>query len=138
MRAEFTSFKARLEESAVLAGKVSPIVRKNEDQPVRANYVVAKSAKPDRYEDGRLTGVDVFESDRRFTYDTRVVATSTDGLDVLSEAVVKQLLGHALTVTGRSCSPIKLVPDVEEGDGYDRTADLYFRDFSWRFWSRRI
>ena len=137
MKAEFAAFKARLEDSPVLAGRVFPIVRKNGDEPVRTNYVVAKSSKPDRYDDDRLTAVNVFESDRRFTYDVRVVTTSDDGLDVLGEAVAKQLLGHTLNVSGRACSPIILVRDVEEGDGYDRTADLYFRDFSFRFWSRR-
>lgn len=137
MRAEFAAFRARLEQHPILAGKVFPIVRKNGDEPVRANYVVAKSSKPDRYDDGRLTGVNVFESDRRFTYDVRVVTTSDVALDTLGEPVVQQLLGHTLSVAGRSCSPITLVPDVEEGDGYDRTADLFYRDFSFRFWSRR-
>lgn len=137
MKAEFAAFKARLEAHPILAGKVFPIVRKNGDEPVRANYLVAKSSKPDRYEDGRFTGVNVFESDRRFTYDVRVVTTSDGALDTLGEPVVQQLLGHSLAVPGRACSPIALVADVEEGDGYDRTADLYFRDFSFRFWSRR-
>lgn len=137
MKLEFTAFKARMEASPILAGRVHPIVRKNEDGPIRTNYVVAKSSKPDRHEDGRLTGVDVFESDRRFTYDVRVVTVDADGLDVLGEAVVKQLLGQSLSVTNRACSPMKLVEDVEEGDGYDRTADLFYRDFSFRFWSRR-
>lgn len=137
MRAEFEGFKARLEESPILNGKVHPIVRKTNGAPVRDNYVVAKSSKPDRLGDGRLTSVQKFESDRRFTYDVRVVATAADGLDVLGEAVLKQLLGHRLVVSGRSCDPISLVEDVEEGDGYDRNADLFYRDFSFRFWSRR-
>lgn len=137
MKAEFAAFKARLEQSPVLAGKVHAIVRKNGDEPVRANYVVAKSSKPDRLDDERFTVVNVFDSDRRFTYDVRVVTTSPDGLDVLGEAVMKQLAGHRLGVPGRRCDPMWMVPDVEEGDGYDRTADLYYRDFSFRFWSRR-
>ncbi|GAA1148417.1 hypothetical protein GCM10009651_36360 [Microbacterium natoriense] len=137
MRAEFAAFKARLEAHPVLVGKVFPIVRKNGDEPVRSNYLVARSSKPDRLSDDRFTGVDSFESDRRFTYDVRVVGTSADALDVLGEPVLIQLVGHSLTVSGRRCSPIQLVPDVEEGDGYDRTADLYYRDMSFRFWSRR-
>lgn len=137
MRAEFAAFKARLEAHPILTGKVHPIVRKNGDEPVRDNYLVAKSSKPDRYDDGRFTGVNVFESDRRFTYDVRVVTTSDGALDTLGEPVVMQLLGHSLAVAGRACSPITLVADVEEGDGYDRTADLFYRDFSFRFWSRR-
>lgn len=137
MKLEFAAFKARMEAHPKLAGKISAIVRKNEDGPVRTNYVVAKSSKPDRLDDARFTGVNVFESDRRFTYDVRVVGTSADALDTLGEAVLMQLAGHTLDVTGRACSPLVLVPDVEEGDGYDRTADLFYRDFSFRFWSRR-
>lgn len=137
MRLEFAAFKARMEQAPQLAGKVHPIVRKTSGTPVRANYVVAKSSKPDRLGDDRLTAVQEFDSDRRFTFDVRVVATAADGLDVLGEAVMRQLLGHSLTVEGRACYPIQLVQDVEEGDGYDATADLFFRDYSFRFWSRR-
>lgn len=137
MKAEFAAFRARLEEHPILAGKVFPIVRKNGDEAVRANYVVAKSSKPDRLDDARFTAVSVFESDRRFTYDVRVVTTSDGALDTLGEPVLRQLVGHSLVVPGRRCDPIRLVEDVEEGDGYDRTADLFFRDFSFRFWSRR-
>lgn len=137
MKAEFIAFKARMEASPILAGKVFPIVRKNEDGPIRTNYVVAKSSKPDRLDDDRYTVVSVFESDRRFTYDVRVVTVDAGGLDTLGEAVLRQLAGHVLVVEGRRCDPIKLVEDVEEGDGYDRTADLFYRDFSFRFWSRR-
>lgn len=137
MKAEFAAFKARLESSPILVGKVYPIVRKDADGPVRANYVVARSSKPDRVTDARFTSVDTFDSDRRYTYNVRVVAVDAGGLDVLGEAAARALLGTTLTVAGRSCSPVELVPDVEDGDGYDRTADLYYRDFSWRFWSRR-
>lgn len=137
MKAEFAAFKARMEEHPKLAGRISSIVRKNDDAPVRENYVVAKSSKPDRLDDNRLTGVNVFASDRRYTYDVRVVGTSAEALDSLGEPVLIQLVGYSLPVSGRSCSPIVMVEDVEEGDGYDRTSDLYYRDFSFRFWSRR-
>lgn len=138
MRAEFTAYVARLEEASQLSGKVSRIVRKaTNGTPVRANYVVARSSKPDRLGDDRLAGVQQFESDRRFTWDVRVVATSPDGVDVLSEAVLRQSVGFSLSVPGRTCYPIQLVEDVEEGDGYDAAADLYYRDMSFRFWSRR-
>jgi hypothetical protein len=138
MKAEFAAFKARLESSPILAGKVYPIVRKTTDgSTVRDNYVVARSSKPDRVTDARFTGVDTFDSDRRYTYNVRVVAVDAGGLDVLGEAAARTMLGATLTVAGRSCTPIELVPDVEDGDGYDRTADLYYRDFGFRFWSRR-
>lgn len=138
MKAEFAAFKARLETSPILAGKVYPIVRKTTDgSTVRDNYVVARSSKPDRVTDARFTSVDTFDSDRRYTYNVRVVTTAAGGLDVWGEEVARLLLGHSLVVPGRSCSPIELVPDVEDGDGYDRTADLFYRDFAFRFWSRR-
>lgn len=136
MRAEFEAFKARLEESPILNGKVHPIVRKTNGAAVRDNYLVAKSSPPDRLNDDRMYAVQRFESKRRFTYDVRVVTTAAGGLDTWGEAVLKQLLGHRLVVSGRSCDPISLVENVEEGDGYDRTADLFYRDFSFRFWSR--
>lgn len=137
MRAEFAAFRALLEEAPILAGKVWPVVRKNGDEPVRVNYVVAKSSKPDRLSDDRFMSVPEFASDRRFTYDVRVVAVDADGLDTLGEAVLRQLVGRWLPVSGRVCGPVRLVEDVEEGDGYDRTADLFYRDMSFRFWSRR-
>lgn len=138
MKAEWASFKARMEGSSVLAGKVFPIIRKTTSgEPVRTNYVLAKSAPPDRLGDERLAGSQRFESDHRFTYDARIVTTSADGLDVLGEALLKQILGHKLTVPGRRCTPIELVQNIEEGDGYDQVSDLYFRDMSFRFWSRR-
>lgn len=138
MKAEYAAFKARLEAHPKLVGRVERIVRKNgDDKPVRDNYVVVKSSKPDRLDNERLTGVNDYEADRRFTYDVRVVGTSDETLDTLGEPVLIQLAGHSLVVPGRNCSPLRLVEDVEEGDGYDRTADLYYRDFSFRFWSRR-
>lgn len=99
--------------------------------------MVARSAKPDRLDDHRFMNVPVFESARRFTYDVRVVTVDADGLDTLGDAVLRQIVGHRLAVPGRACDPVRLVEDVEEGDGYDRASDLFWRDFSFRFWSRR-
>lgn len=134
---EFPAFKARLVESPILAGKVFPIVRVTGGEPVRTNYVVAKSSPPDEIDDARYSSVQAFDAARRFTFDVRVVAVSDDGLDTLGNAVLRQALGHRLVVDGRRCDPISLVPGVEEGDGYDRVAALFYRDFSFRFWSRR-
>lgn len=138
MKAEWASFKARMEGSTVIAGRVHPIVRKTSSgEPVRTNYVIAKSAPPDRLDDGRLAGSQQFESDHRFTYDVRIVVTAADALDLFAEAIFKRMLGHKLIVPGRRCTPIELVQNIEEGDGYDQVSDLYFRDMSFRFWSRR-
>lgn len=136
MRAEFAAFKARMEASPILAGKVVPIARRDKDGLVRANYVVARSSAPDTIDANRFTAVNVFGSDRRFTWDLRAVAVDFDGLNLLTEAALTQLVGHQLVVAGRVCSPIVLVPNVEGDDGYDASADLFFRGMSLRFWSR--
>lgn len=137
MRGEFAAFKARLIESPTLAGKVYPIVRVTAGEPVRANYVVAKSSPPDQLGDARYGSVQSFDATRRFTFDVRVVTVNDDGLNTLGDEVLRQLVGHRLGVEGRKCDPINLVGGVEEGDGYDRVASLFYRDFSFRFISRR-
>jgi hypothetical protein len=137
VRAEWAAFESRLGGHTVTAGKVFPIVRKDADGVVRANYVVARSHPPDRLDDGRLAGSQSADSDQRYTYDVRIVTTAANGLDFWADAVFAQLLGHRLVVPGRRCTPIELVQNVEEGDGYDRVSDLYYRDLSFRFWSRR-
>lgn len=137
MKAEWASFRARMEGSSTLAGKVHAIVRKDDDGAVRDNYAVAKSSPPDRLGDGRMAGVQHRGSDQRYTYDVRIVTTSAKALDEWGEALLGQMLGHRLAVPGRRCTPIELVENIEEGDGYDLDSELFFRDFSFRFWSRR-
>lgn len=137
MKAEWAAFRARLGGHPVTTGKVYPIVRKDEGGAVRDNYVIATSHAADRLDDGRLAGSQMPESDQRYTYDVRIITTAAGGLDIWADAVFAQLLGHRLVVPGRRCTPIELVQNVEEGDGYDRVADLFWRDLSFRFWSRR-
>lgn len=138
MRAEFQAFRARLAAHSLLAGKVVDAVRLTDGgEPVRANYVVAKPAAPDRLGDDRYTAVQQAASRKRFTFDVRVVATAADGVLLLADAAIAQLVGHSLTVAGRSCDPIELVEGVEEGFEFDRTARLHWVDLSFRFVSRR-
>ena len=54
----------------------------------------------------------------------------------LTESVLGQLVGFSLVVPSRTCSPIVHVPNVEKSDGYDTTVNLFYRDMSFRFWSR--
>lgn len=134
---EWTQFRAQLETSPILAGRVHPVARiDNDGKPVRTNYVVAKSARPDKLTPGRFTAVQAPWSDRRYTFDVRVVTVDDGGLDTYTNALLSVLVGQRLEVPGRDCSPIRLVEEVEEGDGHDRTAQLFYRDFSFRFWSR--
>lgn len=136
MMGEFAALKARLAESPMLAGRVHPIVRVTGGGAVRANYVVAKSSPPDRFR-RTYTSPQSLDGPCRYTFDVRVVAVDDDGMMQLSREVVRLLLGYRLSVPGRDCDPLSIVEEVEEGDGYDRTANLFYRDFSFRFWSRR-
>lgn len=138
MRAEYTAFKSRLEGHPLLSGKVSTAVRFANGNPVRTNYVVAYPSAPDRLDDERYTAAPSASSERTLTYDVRVVAVDADGVLLLAEAVVAQVVGHRLSVSGRVCDPMWLVPGVEEGRvEYDKTTDLYYLDMSFRYVSRR-
>ncbi|MBC8726060.1 hypothetical protein F6X37_32350 [Paraburkholderia sp. 31.1] len=136
MRAEFAAFKARISSHPVLSGKVHDVIRRTDSgTPIRANYVAVSYGRPDRLE-GRYTQIVTAGNDRRYTWDVKVVAVNPDGLAILMEAVLDQMLGHELAVDGRKCTPITVVPDVDDNSGYDRTTDLYYDTVSLRFWSR--
>lgn len=140
MRAEYNAFLARLRAHAQLANKTDTVVRFNTDgTPVRANYVVAFPAVPDSLGDDRYLALQAIDSDRYMSFDVRVVAVDADGLMMLVEAVMAQLIRFTLTVPGRRCDPIRMATDgVEEGRvEYDRTARLYYVDMSYEFWSHR-
>lgn len=137
MSAEFTAFKARLNAHTILSGNVDDTVRVDDDGPVRANYVVATGALPDRLTDDRYLARQQYASNRRYTFDVRVVATSANGRDMWADAVMSQLIGHELGVEGRRCDAIEFVEGVEEGFWHDKTARLFGADMSFRFWSRR-
>ena len=140
MRAEYNAFLARLRAHQMLANKTDTVVRFNTDgSAVRANYVVAFPAVPDDLGDYRYTRGQALDSDRFMSFDVRVVAVDADGLLLLVEAVMPQLIGHTLVVDGRVCDSIRMATDaVEEGTvQYDKTARLYYVDMSFEFWSRR-
>jgi hypothetical protein len=140
VRAEYNAFVARLRAHTQLANKTDTVVRFNTDgTAVRANYVVAFPAVPHELRDRRFTAEQKLDSDRYLSFDVRVVAVDSDGLMLLVEAVMAQLVNHALTVSGRRCDPIVMATDgVEEGRvDYDRTSRLFFVDLTFEFWSRR-
>ena len=138
MRAEFSAFRARLEAHPILAGKIDTAIRiTTTGEAVRENYVVAYPASPTRLDDDRYTAVPTAVSASDFDYDVRYVAVDADGVLILADATHKQLVGHRLTVAGRACSPLRLVPGVEEGRvEFDRASRLYYLDDTFRFTSR--
>ncbi|MFJ4997110.1 hypothetical protein ACIP5T_03090 [Microbacterium sp. NPDC088619] len=138
MLAHFLAFKALMLAVTVLSNKVFANVRVAAGQPVRANYVVLFPDAPADLGDNRLTALQRVDSRARYRYDVRIVAVDADGLLMLADAVMS-LIGKAPNVSGRSCTPVQLVPGVEEGRGrFDSVTDLHYMDLSFQFWSQPV
>lgn len=136
MRAHFNAFRALLVAVSVLSNKVFSNVRITNGTPVRANYVILFPDGPAELGDGRLTSLQRSVSRAKYRYDVRIVAVDADGLLLLADAVLS-LIGAVPVVDGRDCTPVKLVPGVEEGKGrYDSVTDLHYLDLSLEFWSQ--
>lgn len=128
---------ARL-NNGILAGKVDEVVRMttgSTPEYVRANYVVVNMPMPS-LPDVRLTDAAGAASFAVYDIDVRSVAVDRAGCMLFAQTVRERLLRHVLTVPGRVCTPIRLIPPVEEGQvQYDRTARLFYIDESFRFTS---
>lgn len=137
LSAHYMAFRAWLTGDAWFTGKVDAVVRRNAaGDLVRANYAILTPAIPDRLSDERFTATQRATSSARFTFDVRCVAVDADGALLWAEKTIGRLVGHSLTVAGRSCDPITLVEGVEENAvEYDRVANLYYVDMSFRFHS---
>lgn len=138
MKAEYTAVKNRLTAHTILDGAVDDVVRRTDDgNAVQDNYVVLTMSVPEEDTD-RFTAVTLSGADREVVFSTQAVAVDVAGVMTFVDAIKSQLLGHRLTVTGRTCTPIRRLPDVEEGEiRYDRTARLFYVHMSWSFWSKR-
>lgn len=138
MRIHFNAFRALLLAVPLLANKVYSNVRIAAGQPVRANYIVHYPDGPAELGDGRLTSPQRAVSRAKYRYDVRIVAVDADGLLLLADAVLS-LIGAIPVVDGRSCTPVVLVPGVEEGKGrYDSVTDLHYLDLSFEIWSQPL
>lgn len=136
MRAHFNAFRALLVAVSILSNKVFSNVRITNGAPVRANYVILFPDGPAELGDGRLTSPQRSVSRAKYRYDVRIVAVDADGLLMLADAVLS-LIGAVPVVDARSCTPVVLVPGVEEGKGrYDSVTDLHYLDLSLEFWSQ--
>ncbi|HBD4848238.1 TPA: hypothetical protein KJY76_004302 [Shigella flexneri] len=137
MLAHFNAFRALLVAVSILSNKVYSNVRVTAGNPVRANYVVLFPDGPADF-DLRLTQQQSMGARTRWRYDVRVVAVDADGLMLLADGVLS-LIGVVPVVVGRVCSPVRLVPGVEEGRGrYDSVTDLHYLDLSFEFWSQPV
>lgn len=136
MLAHFTAFKALLLAVTMLSNKVFSNIRVTNGTPVRANYIVLFPDGPVDLDDGRLTSQQRAESRARYRYDVRIVAVDAEGLLLLADAVMS-LIGKVPVIAGRSSTPVKLVPGVEDGKGrFDSVTDLHYLDLSFEFWSQ--
>lgn len=126
----FTAFRALIDAIPGVPNSV-PFIRVTESgENVRANYVVTYPPTIFRLDDERWTAAQRFSSKARLRFDVQPVATDEDSVLRFKEVILDALIGTRLSVPGRSCDPMKLVPGVEEGKGYDRTARLYYVDFT--------
>lgn len=138
MRAHFNAFRALLVAVSILSNKVFSNVRITNGTPVRANYIVLYPDGPAELGDGRLTSLQRAVSRAKYRYDVRIVAVDADGLLLLADAVLS-LIGAVPVVDGRDCTPVKLVPGVEEGKGrYDSVTDLHYLDLTFEIWSQPL
>lgn len=138
MRAHFNAFRALLIAVSILSNKVFSNVRITNGTPVRANYVILFPDGPAELGDGRLTSPQRSVARAKYRYDVRIVAVDADGLLLLADAVLS-LIGAVPVVDGRDCTPVKLVPGVEEGKGrYDSVTDLHYLDLSFEIWSQPL
>ena len=128
---------ARL-NNGILSGRVDEVVRMttgSTPEYVRANYVVVNMPMPD-LRDHRFTGPQSADDFAVYDVDVRSVAVDRGGCMLFAQTVRERLLRHVLTVPGRVCTPIRLIPPVEEGQvQYDRPARLFYIDESFRFTS---
>ena len=138
MRESFAAFRTML---AAVPGipAVDDVARVTDSgELVRANYVIAWPPKIPDLDDERYTALQRPDSKAVLRFDVRPVATTADGVLLLADRALS-LIGQKLTVEGRSCDPFTLVPGVEEGKAeYDRTARLYYVDFTLETVSRPL
>ena len=134
--AHFEGVRALL-AGGILATRVFDVVRMNGSTPVRDNYVVLMF-ESSMLDDDRYTALQDVDSTARYRFDVRSVSTSPSGARLYMDTVRGRLIGQTPVVEGRKCTPIRLVPPVEEGMlRHDSDANLYHAVESFEFWSRR-
>lgn len=134
----FTAFRA-LVDGIEGVPPTEPVARVTDSgDPVRANYVITYPPKIPGLNDDRWTARQRFTSKARLRFDVRPVATDPESVLRFTDLILAAVIGTRLVVPGRVCDPMTLVEGVEEGKTqYDRTARLYYVDFTLEVVSRR-
>lgn len=134
----FDALDDRLQGETTLAGKISQTVRRTlGGDAVRENYVILFPTAPLTLGDDRFLAPQSIDSTSDWEFDIRVVATTSGAVGELSGVVAARLIGHVLIVPGRTCTRIRLEPDETSDVEYDKTAQLYYQDLTFRFTSQR-
>lgn len=134
--AHFEGVRALL-AGGILATRVHDVVRMNGDKPVRDNYVVLMF-ESSRLEDDRYLALQDVDSSARYRFDVRSVATTPAAARLYLDTVRGRLIRKIPAAEGRRCTPIRLIPPLEEGRlRHDAAADLYHVVESYEFWSHR-
>jgi hypothetical protein len=134
----YAAVKARLELNTVLSGKVNPSARLDSAGGLaRSNYVIVYPTAPTVLDDDRFSKPQALDSDATFFVDVKVVAVDALGCALLADAVLTQMVGHQLALTGRVCTPAEL--DTSGPVRPDNTVSppLFFSDMSFELISRR-
>lgn len=134
--AHFEAVRALL-AGGILANRVHDVVRMNAGSPVRDNYVVLM-LESSALDDDRYTALQDVDSTARYRFDVRSVATTAAAARLYLDTVRSRLIKQTPVVEGRTCTPIRLIPPLEEGTlRHDADANLYHAVESFEFWSRR-
>lgn len=134
--AHFEAVRALL-AGGILANRVHDVVRVNGSLPVRDNYVVLMF-ESSMLDDDRYMALQDVDSTARYRFDVRSVATTAAAARLYMDTVRGRLIKQSPIVADRECTPIRLIPPLEEGTlRHDADANLYHLVESFEFWSRR-
>lgn len=116
----------RLRAHPILATRTHDVIRVTEaGDRVRDNYVVVATSFP-LADDNRLASGQTAASDALFEVVVQVTAVDLAGLNLYTDAVCAQLMGHALVVPGRRVAQMERT-DMFKPE-YDAKAHLLVRD----------
>jgi len=134
----YAAVKARLELNTLLSARVSPSARLDSAGAlVRSNYVIVFPTPPVVLDDARFSKPQAVDSDATFLLDVKVVAVDALGCALLTDAVLTQMVGHQLVISGRVCTPAKLDSTSIVRPDNSISPPLFYTDLSFEIISRR-
>jgi len=105
--AHFQAVIDRLKANSKLADKTTDTILVDQDGYVRENYLLLLGGRPSDLGGGRQAGKQQTEDDALFEYTVEAVGISPSACRGLLDAASAQLTNHILTISGRSCDPLR-------------------------------